>query len=202
VSVVCRKLSCPHARGALGCDVAFTASGCIRRTFLVKTTSRSGCSQLSQASVTVLSPVRSEVAEVQRIVRSSLSPVQCQCLERKWAARKYISCHSWTHCRRLGDRLCVIFPSSPPSLPCHWASQKRYLGARGHKQGQTERRNLTKWQGSTGSSSDSRELVMLDCRFANNVQYAATTCMQQNTGFVGYVCWHSVAAVRVLHLPR
>lgn len=38
-------------------------------------------------------------------------------------------------CRRLGDRLCVIFPSSPPSLPCHWASQKRYLGARGHKRG-------------------------------------------------------------------
>lgn len=110
VSVVCMKLSCPHAKGALGCDVVLTASGCMRRTFLVKTTSRSGCSQLSHANATALSPVRRRVAGVQCIVRSSPSPVQSQCLERRWAERKYISCHSTTHCTRLGDRLCVIFP--------------------------------------------------------------------------------------------
>ena len=59
-----------------------------------------------------------------------------------------------------------------------------------------------KRQGSPGSSSDSRELVMLDCRFANNVQYAATTCMLQNTGFAGCMYSCSLVAVRVLCYPQ
>jgi hypothetical protein len=52
--------------------VVLIASGCIRRTFLVRTTSRSGCSQLSQASAVVLSTVSARVAEDQCIVVTGL----------------------------------------------------------------------------------------------------------------------------------
>jgi hypothetical protein len=161
-----------------------TASGCMRRTFLVRTTSRSGCSQLSQASATVLNPVRSRVAEVQRIVRSSPSLVQSQCLERKWAAEKYISCYNTAGCRRLGDRLCVIFHHR-----CH---RFRAIGPPKNvilvHVGTSEVRRsgeLNKVAGISRFKLSSRELVMLDCGLANAVRYAATTCMSQNTGFVG-----------------
>lgn len=69
VSVVCRKLSCPHARGALGCEVALIASGCIRLTFLVRTTSRSGCSQLSQAYAAALKLLSTQATVNKRILK-------------------------------------------------------------------------------------------------------------------------------------
>lgn len=48
--------------------MAFCASGCMRRTFLVRTTSRSGCSQLSQAKATPPHSPRRAAAEDTRML--------------------------------------------------------------------------------------------------------------------------------------
>lgn len=103
----------------------------MRRTFLVSTTSFSGCSQLSQARLVPLSTVSTRAAEDHSIVRALLSLVQKQCLECRREAKIYISCSgSQMQAARpasgpIISKQCHVPLDLPPTLSgCTWAQAK------------------------------------------------------------------------------